>query len=89
MAFIEVSNLSFSYKGNADKKILKNLNFSLDEGSVTAVLGLSGCGKTPCATVFAALSQTPFPANYTATSPWRAKAFSAADCVIGQPLWGW
>lgn len=46
MAFIEVSNLSFSYKGNADKKILKNLNFSLDEGSVTAVLGLSGCGKT-------------------------------------------
>lgn len=46
MAFIEVSNLSFSYQGNADKKILKNLNFSLEEGSITAVLGLSGCGKT-------------------------------------------
>lgn len=46
MAFIEVNNLSFSYKNSADKKILKNLNFSLEEGSVTAVLGLSGCGKT-------------------------------------------
>lgn len=45
MAFIEVSNLTFSYKSGG-KKILKNLNFSLTAGSITAVLGLSGCGKT-------------------------------------------
>ncbi len=45
MAFIEVSNLTFSYKGS-DKRILKKLSFSLAEGSITAVLGLSGCGKT-------------------------------------------
>jgi ABC-type Fe3+/spermidine/putrescine transport system ATPase subunit len=38
-----VSNLSFAY---AQKNILENVNFSLKEGNVLAIMGESGCGKS-------------------------------------------
>jgi len=44
MPIIEVKNYSFSY-GNA-KRVLNNLNFTVQAGTITAVIGLSGCGKT-------------------------------------------
>ena len=46
MAKIEVKNLSFSYVRKAKDKILKNTSFQLEPATITAVIGLSGCGKT-------------------------------------------
>ena len=43
---VTVENLSFFYDEDKDNPILKNLSFSLAQGSLTAVIGLSGCGKT-------------------------------------------
>ena len=40
-----VSNLSFQYSPNAPL-VLKNLNFIIPAGKVTAIVGDSGCGKS-------------------------------------------
>ena len=40
---IEVNHLSYSYD---KKEILRDLTFSVAEGSFTAILGANGCGKT-------------------------------------------
>lgn len=40
---IEVNHLSYSYDR---KEILRDLTFSVAEGSFTAILGANGCGKT-------------------------------------------
>lgn len=42
---LEVKDLSYKYK-DGDSYVLKNLNFSLEEGLVYAIKGKSGCGKT-------------------------------------------
>src|SRR3972149_1018756 len=42
-AQIEVRNLSLSYAGNP---ALKNINVSVPEKQVTAIIGPSGCGKS-------------------------------------------
>lgn len=41
---IELSNVSFAY--NNDTQVLKNINFTANQNEVTALVGLSGCGKT-------------------------------------------
>lgn len=41
--FLEVKNLNKTY---GEKEVLKNVNFSLDEGNILCILGPSGCGKT-------------------------------------------
>lgn len=41
--FLEVKNLNKTY---GEKKVLKDVNFSLDEGNILCILGPSGCGKT-------------------------------------------
>ncbi|WP_243259355.1 ATP-binding cassette domain-containing protein [Clostridium sp. 'deep sea'] len=41
---IQLKNISFSY-GN-DKQVLKNINLSLKSGSITAIVGKSGEGKS-------------------------------------------
>ena len=49
MSVIEVKNLSKSFKkGFIPKKIqiLKNINFTVDEGKITGFLGANGSGKT-------------------------------------------
>lgn len=46
----EFKNVSFSY---GEKQIIKNLSFSVESGTSTAILGPSGCGKT---TLFSLLS---------------------------------
>lgn len=42
---LEVKDLSYKYK-DGDSYVLKNLNFSFEEGLVYAIKGKSGCGKT-------------------------------------------
>ena len=41
--FWEVKNLNKTY---GEKEVLKDVNFSLDEGNILCILGPSGCGKT-------------------------------------------
>lgn len=40
---VEFENVSFSYD---DTKVLKNISFTAKQGEVTALAGISGCGKT-------------------------------------------
>ncbi|MCF8000860.1 MAG: ABC transporter ATP-binding protein [Halanaerobiales bacterium] len=40
---IKVSDLNFSYQ---NKKVVKNINFSINEGKSLAIIGPSGCGKS-------------------------------------------
>ena len=41
---IEVKNLSFGYEKN--KPVLKNVNFTVEDGNIVAILGKNGCGKS-------------------------------------------
>jgi energy-coupling factor transporter ATP-binding protein EcfA2 len=43
---IEVENVSFSYP---DKKVLKNVNFKIENGEFVGLVGPTGCGKTTLA----------------------------------------
>ena len=43
MTILEVNNISKSYK---NKKILKNISFSIDKGEIVALVGPNGAGKT-------------------------------------------
>jgi ATP-binding cassette subfamily B protein len=43
---IEIKNLVFQYEGPYSKKVLNNINLSIPEGKVTAIVGASGSGKT-------------------------------------------
>lgn len=52
MYVLEVENLIRNYqkavgkKGTEDIKVLKGLNFQVEEGDFTGIMGKSGCGKT-------------------------------------------
>jgi ATP-binding cassette, subfamily B, bacterial len=43
---IKINNVSFSYQGGEDRKVLENINLVIPEGKVTAIVGVSGSGKT-------------------------------------------
>lgn len=43
---IRLENLSFRYGGNRSPMILKNVNLTIPKGKVTAIVGMSGGGKT-------------------------------------------
>lgn len=45
MNSVEIINLNFKYK-NSEDFILKNLNFEINRGEITAIVGKSGSGKT-------------------------------------------
>ncbi len=45
MAHFEIRNLSFSYPGS-ERKVLNNINLSIEKGSYITLCGKSGCGKT-------------------------------------------
>lgn len=49
---IKFKNVSFSYPGAATK-VLENLSFEVKEGTVTALVGMSGGGKTTVANLIA------------------------------------
>lgn len=44
--FVEFSDVSFSYEGNEDKKVLSNINLSIEPGKIIALVGPSGGGKS-------------------------------------------
>lgn len=43
---IEIKNMIFQYEGPYSKKVLNNINLTIPEGKVTAIVGASGSGKT-------------------------------------------
>jgi len=43
---IAIRNLSFQYEGPHSDMVLKNINLSIPEGKITAIVGSSGSGKT-------------------------------------------
>lgn len=43
---IIIKNLVFQYEGPQSKRVLNNINFTIPEGKVTAIVGASGSGKT-------------------------------------------
>lgn len=48
---IKFDNVSFSYDGN--KKVFENINFTIEENSLTALVGYSGSGKSTIAKLIA------------------------------------
>lgn len=44
MPFLEINDLSFSFDGK--RKVLDGLSLELEKGTLTAILGPNGCGKT-------------------------------------------
>jgi len=48
---MEVRDVSFEYPG-AEQPVLKNLNFSVDRGRTTAIIGSTGAGKTTLVNLF-------------------------------------
>jgi ATP-binding cassette subfamily B protein len=43
---IEIKNLTFQYEGPHSKKVLNNINLTIPQEKVTAIVGASGSGKT-------------------------------------------
>ena len=43
---ITINNLLFQYEGPHSKKVLNNINLTIPQGKVTAIVGASGSGKT-------------------------------------------
>jgi ATP-binding cassette, subfamily B, bacterial len=43
---IKFDNVSFQYEGPKSPFVLKNINFTIPEGKITAIVGASGSGKT-------------------------------------------
>lgn len=43
---IQISNLCFTYPGAGNEPVLKDVNLVIPEGKVTAIVGMSGSGKT-------------------------------------------
>ena len=51
---LQVSNLEKEYDG---KKVLEDINFSVNEGEFLSILGPSGCGKTTILRILIGLLQ--------------------------------
>jgi ATP-binding cassette subfamily B protein len=43
---IQLNNVSFGYENALNKKVLHNINITIPEGKITAIVGASGSGKT-------------------------------------------
>ena len=54
MAYLEIKDLSKKY---SDNEIIKNVSFSLEEGEVLSIIGLSGSGKTTTLRCLASLEE--------------------------------
>lgn len=54
MKAIEVDNVSFAY-GSGKRDVLDRISLSCDKGSVNALIGLNGCGKTTLIKVMSGL----------------------------------
>ena len=52
---IEVQNLSFSYDGNQDKFVLKDINLKINKGQIVGIIGDTGGGKSTLVDLLMAL----------------------------------
>jgi ATP-binding cassette, subfamily B, bacterial len=43
---IQLKNLTFTYTGAGNEPVLKNINLTIPQGKITAIVGTSGSGKT-------------------------------------------
>lgn len=57
MTILELSNVSYAYKNNKDKKVLNNMSTEFEEGVFYAILGTSGSGKTTLLSLLAGLDE--------------------------------
>lgn len=57
MTILELSNVSYAYKNNKDKKVLNNISTAFEEGVFYAILGTSGSGKTTLLSLLAGLDE--------------------------------
>lgn len=53
---IKVQNVSFKYK-NSESKVLDNLNFSIKEGEIVAIVGQNGSGKSTIARLISGITK--------------------------------
>lgn len=55
MSILTLKNISYAYKNQSQKEILKNVNQTFNQGKVYAILGPSGSGKTTLLSLLAGL----------------------------------
>ena len=49
MAFISLSDVSYSYSNNKDDRVISGLSLSIEAGSFVSIIGPNGCGKSTLA----------------------------------------
>src|SRR6185312_11416691 len=49
---LDISNLSFSFSGKKEQKVLKNITISIPKGQTIGIIGSSGAGKTTLLNIF-------------------------------------
>ncbi len=52
---VEISNLSFSYPGHHDVRVLDGISLTIPSGELVCVIGRSGCGKSTFLNILAGL----------------------------------
>ena len=88
MHVLEVENLIRNYqksalkKSDEDIKVLKGLNFSVEQGEFVGIMGKSGCGKTTLLKVLGMIDKT---GRYPERADWLCIPGFLSD---GQPVCG-
>ena len=86
--FIEAKSISFSYRVEDNQKpvnVFENLNVTIREGEMTAVLGHNGSGKVPLPSI-----STQFCSRRAAKSMWTASTPPmSSGCMIFARRSGW
>ena len=60
MAYISLKNVSKIYDGEVQTKALDNINFEIEKGNVTVILGPSGAGKTTLLNILGGMDSASF-----------------------------
>lgn len=60
MSYISLKNVSKIYDGEVQTKALDNINFEIEKGNVTVILGPSGAGKTTLLNILGGMDSASF-----------------------------